>query len=204
MHPEVKAWTHTPWQNLWALDKLIFSRAMGYVCGPAGVPVPWAGAYIVRPCVNAFGMGRDAYIVQLAGLTTHLKPGTFWCEVFEGRHISVDYVRNFDGGYDPFLVVEGRRRAEDPLWRWSKWSRLPAEQAPEFPSVLRGLSPRPLVINVEFVGGRPIEAHFRRNTDFDHALSEYVPVWLGQTTDPPAGYRFILDPDGQRVGAFVK
>jgi len=205
-HPEISAWAKTPWRDLWALDKLILSRALGYSCGPAGQPVPKAGEYIVRPCVNAFGMGLNAFRAHITDSTDHLPPGSFWCEVFEGPHLSVDYARTHQWGYQPELVVEGHRRGGqwEPLWRWEKWTRLPIDMALAFPEALTLLLHAPITINVEFIGGRPIEVHFRRNTDFDGGIEEYRPVWVGEDTTPPEGFTFRPDADGPRIGAFVR
>ena len=86
----------TTWENVdpndaWALDKLVLAKKLGYNCGPAGVNVPESGEYIVRPCVNAMGLGLGARKEFLEKDTAHIKPGYFWCEMFEGRHLSVDY-----------------------------------------------------------------------------------------------------------------
>ena len=84
-------WKNAPVEKLWLLDKLLLSKAMGYVCGPTGIDVPKPGYYIVRPCVNALGLGLGAEKVWLEKNTMHLPYGYFWCEWFEGRHFSVDY-----------------------------------------------------------------------------------------------------------------
>ena len=78
-------------EDLWLYNKMILSRVMGYVSGPAGLEVPSPDFYIVRPCMNFMGMGRYARREYIERDTEDLHPGEFWCEVFEGRHISIDY-----------------------------------------------------------------------------------------------------------------
>ena len=77
--------------DIWVLDKLILSRKLRYKCGPVGLDVPYPGFYIVRPCVNMIGLGLGAQKIWLDSDTTHLPVGHFWCEWFEGRHLSIDY-----------------------------------------------------------------------------------------------------------------
>ena len=85
------AWETTAPEDLWILDKLILSRHLGYTCGPVGSPVDKSDYYMVRPCVNAMGLGLGAQKHYIKDSTNHLTPGHFWCEFFEGDHISVDY-----------------------------------------------------------------------------------------------------------------
>jgi len=140
-------WPTVPWQDLWLFDKLILSRRLGYQCGPAGVPVPCADWYIVRPVTNLLGMGRGAEIQWIESSTDHLPPGYFWSEKFVGPHISVDY----HWGRQT-LAVEGFRREGDPLWKFSRWERVSDKY--EVPLMeLRGYPHT----NVEFVGSRVIE-----------------------------------------------
>ena len=59
-HPEDEMWKTINPDEMWVLDKLILSRKMGYICGPVGTDVPKPDWYIVRPCVNAMGLGLGA------------------------------------------------------------------------------------------------------------------------------------------------
>ena len=86
-------WKNPKADDLWALDKLILSKKLGYNCGPAGIEVPKEGDYIVRPVLNVFGLGMGAKKMHLKKDTSHLPIGTFWCEWFEGRHFTVDYAK---------------------------------------------------------------------------------------------------------------
>ena len=182
--------------NMWVLDKLILSKKLGYVCGPTGIDVPNPGWYIVRPCVNAMGLGLGAERVWLDCLTTHLPLGYFWCEWFEGRHLSIDYRYGL-----PKLCVEGFKQA-DTFTRWDRWIK--TDDFVHFPNVLDEFISTPW-INCEFIGGKLIEVHFRHNMDFEGDIEEFIPVWEGQDTTPPAGYTYRQYPDVHgRIGAFVK
>ena len=72
---EDHVWRNINANELWALDKLILSRKLGYNCGPTGLDVPVAGVYIVRPCVNMLGLGLGAQQVWLDKETMHLPIG---------------------------------------------------------------------------------------------------------------------------------
>ena len=65
-------WKTADPECLWVMDKLILSRKLGYTCGPMGVDVPMPGWYIVRPCVNAIGLGLGAQKIWLEKETMHL------------------------------------------------------------------------------------------------------------------------------------
>lgn len=190
-------WKNPKVDNLWVLDKLILSKKLGYVCGPAGIDVPSEGDYIVRPCLNVFGLGLGAKKMHLKKDTTHLPVGTFWCEWFEGRHLTVDYVKG-----KQIRCVEGFKK-ESTLQRWDKWLKVDDEMP--LPSLLEKHFANEPKLNCEYIGGKLIEAHFRHNVDFEGDRTEYVPVWKGQSTKAPEGYKYIKDPDVHgRIGAFVK
>ena len=194
--PEDIYWKTADADEIWVYDKLILSRKLGYKCGPAGIDVPEPGWYIVRPCVNVMGLGLGAKKMHLPQYTIDLDPGYFWCEWFEGRHLSIDYEYG-----KQVLCVEGFK-SEDTFTKWDKWVATD-DQIP-FPKVLEQFVNKPN-INCEFIGGKLIEVHFRSNPDFDHNIMEFIPVWKGQSIDPPEGYRYIDYPDVHgRIGAFVK
>lgn len=181
-------------EDLWIFDKLILSRKLGYTCGPAGVDVPEPGTYIVRPCVNLLGMGAGASMMRFEKSTDHLPPGYFWCEVFTGRHLSVDYVNG-----KQTLCVEGFREATDPLYRWKRWQRV--NDVVPYPSILTKYR----YLNCEFIGGRLIEVHLRLNPDFHNRdVDVMYPVWDDQEIQAPEGMVFIPDPDGPREGFYIK
>ena len=193
------AWLNTDPQDIWIFDKLILARRLGYVCGPTGVDVPKDGFYIVRPTTNCIGLGLGTSIQWLTveGWTDHLAPGTFWCEIFEGDHISVDY----EWG-EPILSVQGFK-PEQTFVRWDRWIK--TDTVHQVPEILKPLTEKYRWMNCEFIGGKLIEVHLRRNPDFDWGNSEFIPVWQGQDTTPPHGYRYVDCPEQhKRIGAWIK
>ena len=197
MNAEDHVWQTIDPDLIWVMDKLIVSRKMRYNCGPVGLDVPHPGFYIVRPCVNMLGLGLGAEKMWLEKDTCNLPYGYFWCEWFEGRHLSVDY---FYGKQE--LCVEGRKSA-DTFTHWDDWTR--TDDVIPFPKMLHSISHPHKWINCEFIGGKLIEVHLRRNEDFDEHTEHFIPVWAGQDTTPPEGYTYRDYPDVHgRIGAFIK
>lgn len=199
MDLETKAWLTTDAEHLWVMDKLILARTMGYICGPVGLDVPYPGEYIVRPCVNMIGLGLGAQKVFLEQSTDHLPLGHFWCEWFEGDHYSVDY---FWGQQE--LTVKGIKN-KDTFTHWDLWIR--SDKSFSFPEELEFVSLSIPWINCEFIDGKLIEVHLRRNEDFSFLENqqEFIPVWKGDSKEPPVGYQYIEYPDLHgRVGGFVR
>ena len=197
MHIEELMWQTIEPKDMWVLDKLILSRYLGYKCGPAGTDVPCPGEYIVRPCINAFGMGLDTKKIFLEKSTDHLSPGTFWCEFFEGKHLSVDYKWG-----KQILCAQGIKR-DDTFTQWDKWIRV-SDNMP-LPDLLKKHFYHQKWINCEFIGNKLIEVHLRYNTDFRWNNDEYIPVWTKDVTVPD-GYTYIDDPEpvAGRIGALIK
>lgn len=189
------AWKQCHPDDLWIFDKLILSRKLGYVCGPVGVDVPSPGKYIVRPITNLLGMGQKAEIHWIDNNTDHLTPGHFWCEMFDGRHLSVDYINK-----QQVLCVEGFRRKDSPLHRWDRWCRVD-KQVP-LPLILDQLEGTYNTTNCEFIDGNLIEVHFRSNPDFANDCEYVIPVWQDQDPTPPEGMYFESNPDFKRKGFF--
>lgn len=185
-------WEQCDVNDLWIYDKLILSRKLGYACGPACVDVPKPGNYIVRPITNLHGMGRGADVVYIEKNTENLPLGTFWCELFHGRHLSVDYL---DG--EQFLCVEGHRVPNAPLYQWEKWEKV--DDVIPLPSVL----PVYPYMNCEFIGAKLIEVHARKNPNFEFGGDVIYPVWKGQDTTPPDGMRYVEAPEYKRAGFFI-
>ena len=198
MRTEEEVWDIIEPDDIWVMDKLILSRKLGYVCGPVGTPVPSSGWYIVRPCVNMKGLGLGAEKKWLDGNTDHLPHGHFWCEWFEGRHISVDYDKTIQ-----ILAVEGFK-GDNTLTQWNRWIRIQEEyQLPEF---LHELAIKYGQINCEFIGDKLIEVHFRLNPDFAEGINEVIPVFGGNAPDLDLqGYTWISSPELHgRIGFWVK
>jgi len=157
-------------EHLWVTDKLILAKRLGYVCGPAGVLVPAPNDYIVRPCVNYRMMSLGAEIKHLTPDEDSIPAGYFWCEVFTGRHLSFDY--NFG---KQVLAVEGFRDS-DRLDRFCKWTKV--KDVFHLPPVIQDIADANEWLNVEVVGDKIIEVHFRFNDDFaNHDSDSIVPIW---------------------------
>ena len=192
-------WSSIRPEDLWVYNKLQLSQVLGYTCGPAGLEVPEPGFYIVRPSINFMGMGRYSRREKIRRDTEHLHPGTFWCEEFTGEHLSVDFQNK-----EPKLVVRGNRDEGDKLYRWSYWEVV--ETIVEFPEVLNDIATRYEWINCEFIGGKLIEVHFRRNPDFRYNNTMAMPVWKDQKVpelDESTGMYYIEDKDYRRQGFIV-
>ena len=180
--------------ELWVYNKLQLSTMMGYKCGPAGVNVKNPGNYIVRPSINFIGLGMDAHFMYIEDSTDHLPPGHFWCEIFKGKHYSVD----FEHG-KRVRTTEGIRG--DLIYRWKKW--ITVKKDFPFPSILYGFRDKPN-INCEFIGNKLIEVHVRKNPDFSYNNNVFIPVWEEDIINPPIGHTYIECPDvNGRIGAYV-
>ena len=191
-------WPQCPVDYLWVYDKLILSRKLGYLAGPAGIAVPREGWYIVRPITNIRMMSRGAKKVWLTPEDTDLVPdGSFWSECFQGRHTSVDFHYG-----QQHLAVEGFRNS-NRLDRFSRWERI--DDRYPFPAVLGDLWRMIPWINVEYVDGKIIEVHLRWNDDFSNHNSDVIyPVWRDNPSAQPPGTTWYDSPSGDRLGFWVK
>lgn len=180
--------------DLWTYNKLFLSRSLGYLCGPIGVPVPKPDYYIIRPSFNLLGMGRFARKEWIKHQTDHMHPAEFWCEIFKGEHLSVDFRYE-----EPELVVLGTKNDDSPYYKWKKWEKI--DKKVKFPKILKNLKGNYEWINCEFINGQLIEVHFRKNPDFRYGNSVAIPVWGDETVE---NMKFIEDSDYFRKGFFVK
>lgn len=195
MYDDTIIWNELDSNDLWIYDKLILSRKLGYICGPVGIDVPTPGLYVVRPITNIMGMGQGAEITYVDKSTDHLPIGYFWCEIFTGRHISIDYHNG-----EQILCVEGVHCPDEPnnLYKWKYWKRV-NENVP-YPKVLEKVYP---YVNCEFIGNNLIEIQLRRNPDFKNNEQIIYPVWHNESTTPPEDMKFISDRDYKRLGFFT-
>jgi hypothetical protein len=183
-------WHTTDPDDLWLFDKLILSRKLGYACGPAGVPPPRLDNYVVRPCVNYRMMGKGAKFIELSPDNHEAVPdGYFWCEVFQGRHLSFDYHFGKQA-----LAVEGFRDDPERLDRFCMWKK--TDDVFVLPPVIEEVSKRYEWLNIEVIGDKIIEVHLRFNDDFStHDSSTIIPVWKDKFYKSESGDRlgFILE-----------
>jgi hypothetical protein len=173
-----EAWWEFPQHRRW-FDKLDLALRFGYRAGPCGTTPSRDGWCCVRPIYNLDGMGVGARRVFVrAGVDGQVEPGFFWCEWFDGEHVSSTY-EWCDGRWVPVSVWLAQRDG-DELWRVARWIRIAdAIVLPREFSVLADVG----VINVEFVDGHVIEVHLRGSPDPCDA-DELIPVWADR---PDAG-----------------
>lgn len=197
---DTDSWNLINQEDIWVFDKLVISRLSGHLCGPAGLSVPAPENYIVRPVINTFGMGYMSRIEFLENSTDHIHPGEFWCEIFQGRHFSIDYEYG-----KQILAVRGHKHEFHPLQRFVKWEKSGIEIP--LPHFLRNAARRNIFINCEFIEDKLIEVHFRRNPDFRWGNTLMIPKWSDE--DAPKytdGMTYIADPPGyseMREGVFI-
>lgn len=199
MLDEDEVWLKADPDDLWVMDKLILARKCGYSCGPVGMDVPAPDWYITRPCVNMIGFGLGAKKQWLAKSTDHLELGHFWCEWFDGQHLSVDYKLG-----EPILSVEGIREDPNNLTRWSKWQKV--KNTIPLPEFLKDLSIKYDTINCEYIDGKLIEVHLRGNPNFENLnITEFIPVWDSRRDLSQQGYTYVRCPgENGRIGAWIK
>ena len=192
-------WRRCPVDYLWIYDKLILAAKCGHRAAPAGIPVPKAAEYIVRPITNIRMMSRGASKQWLTPEDTDLVPdGYFWSECFDGRHTSVDFHYGI-----PTLAVEGFRDDPDRLDRFSRWERI--DENYKFPKVLGDLWRLTPWVNVEYVGGKIIEVHLRWNDDFaNHSSDVIYPVWKDNPLPQPQSTTWYPSPCGDRLGFWIR
>lgn len=188
-------------EHLWVFDKLIVARKAGHICGPRGMDVPKPDFYMVRPVINFYGMGIGAKKIFIKKSTQFIENGYFWCEYFEGEHLSIDYV-----GVNPVLSVAGKKDPENPYQKFVHWEKV-SYHIP-LPQMLIKMCLLYKTINCEFINGKLIEIHLRANPDFSHGNTEMIPVWKGQSTTPPDGFRYLEDAledsADERIGIFIR
>ncbi len=189
-------WNNIHPEDLWIYNKLFLSRVLGYNCGPSGVSVPRPDFYIVRPSFNLIGMGRLSRIEFIEDNTENYHPSEFWCEIFEGEHLSVDFYQRKSE-----LVVKGYRNKDNPFYKWDKWEKI--DRNIEYPEILTKLHGNYDWINCEFIGNNLIEVHFRRNPDFRYGNNIAIPVWDDVNVLNSSKYRYIEDRDYLRKGFFI-
>jgi hypothetical protein len=175
-------------KDLWVIDKFILSKQLGYVCGAAGIVPKQTGKYIVRPCINIRMMAAKASFIELNNTDDVIPDGFFWCEIFKGRHRSFDYHWG-----KQVLAVEGFRDDPNRLDRFSRWCKIDDKFI--LPNVIQDIADRYEWLNIETIGDKIIEVHFRYNDDFaNHNADCIIPIWKEEFYESPAGDRvgFLL------------
>jgi hypothetical protein len=192
----VDEWNSIHEEDLWVYNKLFLNSRLGHLCGPVGCHVPSPGYYIVRPSINLLGMGRFSRLEWIDKNTEHFHPAEFWCEIFKGEHMSVDFYKK-----ESALVVIGEKELKDPFYKWKKWYKIDREV--KFPEILNDLKGNYEWINCEFIGNNLIEVHFRRNPDFRYDNNVAIPVWTGEKIEEIENLTFVEDKDYLRQGFYI-
>jgi hypothetical protein len=178
-------------------NRLELARRMRYACG-GHADRPGRGFWFTKPVRNPSGMGVGARLNVYVGGDNPGWAGAFdkhcmWMPVFTGEHFSVDFRRCRGGVWRQMLTV--RCDYDVLVARPARWCKQNAEF--QVPEALQGVDAEWL--NVEFIGGGVIEAHGRRNTDFDNAppgATVAQVVWADQYR-PVAMVPDLDDADGQ-------
>ena len=196
----------------WIFNKLELSLQLGYNCGPAGVPVKTSGEYIIRPIYNLNGMGINARFEYIEADVFHpIDPGQFWCEIFKGDHISVDYIWEDEDTLVPVHASQGYNHS-DNLTEFYRWRKIapPNFKLPKLISDFDDVEH----LNIEFIYGNIIEIHLRHGADFPDGATEIVPVWKNnqqELADQYTDWKYTADYedcdgylDNPRMGFYYK
>ena len=216
---DCEAYSLYPHHRKW-FNKLYVAETFGYDCGPAGVAPTKDGTYVIRPIYNLSGMGIGAVVKEIkAGDHTAVPAGYFWCEYLTGKHLSANYVWQYDRDHidgkwiNPWKGGSCWEGVNMPinLTKFIEWKR--SDYIPRVPDQLASLRDVKF-INVEFKGDQVIEVHLRHSPDPDY--DHIIPVWssdLGSKREHMEmhGFQFIEsydNADGQlddpRIGFLVK
>lgn len=209
---DYEAWQSFPHMRQW-FNKLHLAERLGYHCGPGGVPPAKSGYYCVRPVYNLDGMGVGARKQWIdAGDRTGVEPGYFWCEWFDGDQYSITYEPGYFFSYDQKSCFKADRDV-DRLFRFKRWTRSDHTFKLPFDLEEKLAMAGARIVNVEMIGDKIIEIHFRDTPDPDY--DELIPIWSDeqQVVDiyTKMGYTYIEAPDNSnghlpthRLGFMVK
>lgn len=178
-----EAYSHDS-RSRWIFNKLELAIRLGYSAGPAGVPIPRNGKYVIKPIYNLYGMGLGAEVVQWSLADNKkieeceiISPGYMWCEYLKGPHYSVDYVRGING-WEPLSAMKGTN-TEQNLIKFKKWERVEPPKL-ELPRFVDDLPLRHHTINVEMKGTQIFEIHLRKGNSHIRQYpigTKLIPVW---------------------------
>lgn len=172
------AWSIYP-QHRWVYNKLELSCKLGYVCGPAPMPVPYSGYYCIRPIMNLGGMAAQAEIKYLEkDKILEIAPAHFWCERFIGTQYSVNFEWQ-DGTLVPVHTSVGFNKSNN-LYRFQSWKRV-YDRSFELPNWICEFQDVEK-INMEFIGDKIIEIHLRWGEDFPEGAEEIIAIY--DNSDP--------------------
>lgn len=163
-------------------DKLALALDAGLRAAPCGVAPMDLGiapdaTVFVKPITNLAGMGLAAEALRADAVPA--RPGSFWCELLTGTHISSDcLVQDGQARWFAHTRASAQKDQARPLY-WEV-----GVAAPELEGWLRDWVARHLagytgLCNLELIGGRPIEAHLRgSNGFFDLYGPDFIAAWV--------------------------
>tara|TARA_B100000963_G_scaffold323806_1_gene308878 strand:- start:1609 stop:2466 length:858 start_codon:yes stop_codon:yes gene_type:complete len=113
---------------------------------------------IVRPKVNLYGMGKDAYFIENL-YNFNISPKFFWCEVFRGDHISVDIFFN-NNEIQEYIAFRGK---QGKLFTFEYWEYLRNYKISSKIKkwIYNNLNSFCGVFNMELINDNIIECHLR-------------------------------------------
>lgn len=141
----------------WLYNKKIIAKSQNIEYGDSN-KIPSKYPIIVRPIVNLYGMGKDAFFVDNSK-DFKIPTDFFWAEVLKGKHISVDIFFNNNTIQD-YIAFEG---LPDKLFTFDHWEYLPDYKLPT--NIVKWtnkyLKKYNGVFNIEILDKRIIECHLR-------------------------------------------
>ena len=177
LHPrkDEEAWETYPHLRSY-FNKLDLALKLEYSAGPAGTPVPKDGNYIIRPIYNLAGLSAHTKILELKEGDTIEGSGLFWCELFKGEHLSVDYSTHKTEAY-PQRCWKGHK--SDTTVHYSKWTKVETKNLPDLkiPEFIQKDLASVFNFNVEYVGGKIIEIHLHHATWMPKEAQIVIPIW---------------------------
>lgn len=113
---------------------------------------------IVRPKVNLYGMGKDAYFIENLH-NFNIPAKFFWCEVFKGNHISVDIFFN-NNKIQHYIAFRGE---QGKLFTFEYWEYLKNYKISKKIEkwIYKNLNSFYGVFNIELIDDNIIECHLR-------------------------------------------
>ena len=114
---------------------------------------------IIRPKINLYGMGKDAYYGYKMEDIRNINQENFWCEVLEGKFYGVDIFLN-KNGIQGIIAFEGIR---GKLFTFDYWEYMPNYKLSKnivnwINKYMTGLNG---VFNLEILDGKIIECNMR-------------------------------------------
>ena len=125
---------------------------------------------IVRPKVNLYGMGKDAYFIENLH-NFNISAKFFWCEVFRGHHISIDIFFNNNKIQD-YIAFRGE---QGKLFTFEYWEYLKDYKISNKIEkwIYKNLNNFCGVFNIELINDNIIECHLRMG-DINYFQSEQL------------------------------